>query len=358
MKKNSKKKISIPRQLPIKRRQGAEERIKEAFANVPKITNETVAEHREDILKGARKFIYPLKHSRRRAIIISSSIFIAAVVVFLVYVGVALYRVQSTGGFVYGVTKVIPFPVAKAGDSWVSYNSYLFQLRRYMHYYTTQQEADFNGKDKAQLANYKKQALNQVVNDAYVKQLAKQNGVKVTNAAVEEQVRLVRSQNRLGASQREFREVLNEFWGWDENDFKRSLQQEMLAQAVVAHLDTDTTKRAEDALQQLKNGADFATLATQVSQDEGTKANGGKYGGPIDPNNTDLSPAIVAELTKLQPGQYSGAINTSYGLEIVKVESVQDGKIQASHIVFNFKPIGDYIKPLKMKNPSSSYIKF
>lgn len=360
MNKKTKKKISIPRPRPgtFKRRQGAEERIKEAFANVPKITNETVAEHREDILRGARKFIYPLKHSRRRAIIISSSIFIVAVVVFMVYVSAALYRVQSTGGFVYGVTKVIPFPVAKAGDSWVSYNSYLFQLRRFMHYYSTQQEADFNGEEKAQLVNYKKQALEQVTNDAFVKQLATKNNVKISESAVDKQVRLVRSQNRLGASEREFREVLNEFWGWDENDFKRSLTQEMLGQAVVAKLDVDTNAKASAALAQLKSGSDFATLASQQSQDEPTKAAGGKYATVIDPNNTDVSPAIVAQLTKLQPGQYSDVINTGYTLEIVRVDSVQDGKIQASHISFTYKLIEDYLKPLKDQSKPRNFIGF
>lgn len=358
MTKKTKKKFNIPRPRPLKRRQGADERIKEAFANVPKITNETVAEHREDILKGARKFIYPLKHSRRRAVIISSSIFAAAILVFMVYVSASLYRVQSTDGFAYGVTKVIPFPVAKAGDAWVSYESYLFQLRRYMHYYTTQQEADFNGEEKAQLANYKQQALDGVIDDAYVKQLAQQSNLSVTDAAVDRQVRLVRSQNRLGASEQEFREVLNEFWDWDVNDFKRSLQQEMLAQAVVAKLDTDTTTRANAALAQLRNGADFATVATQQSQDDATKANGGKYAAAIDPTNTDIAPAVVAELTKLQPGQYSGVINTGYALEIVRVDGVQDGKLQASHISFNFKPVEDYIKPLKDANKPRHYISF
>lgn len=358
MKKTTKKKLNIPRPRPIRRRQGADERIKEAFANVPKITNETVAEHREDILKGARKFIYPLKHSRRRAIIISSTIFVAAIVIFMAYVGGALYRVQSTGGFVYGVTKVIPFPVAKAGDSWVSYNSYLFQLRRYMHYYTTQQEADFNGEEKGQLANYKRQALDQVTNDAYVKQLAKQHSISVTDQSIDEQVRLVRSQNRLGASEREFREVLNEFWGWDENDFKRSLKQEMLAQALVARLDTETNTKAEAALKQLQGGAEFATVASQTSQDEATRASGGKYATAIDPNNTDLPASLVAELKRLQPGQHSGVFNTGYALEIVKVDGIQDGKIQASHSSFNFKSVSDYIKPLKAKSPPRNFISF
>jgi parvulin-like peptidyl-prolyl isomerase len=343
---------------PFKKRLSADERARQAFGNVPNITNETVAKHREDIIGGARKYIYPLKHSRRRAVIISSSIFITALVLFMSYTAVSLYKLQSTSGFIYGITKVIPFPVAKAGDSWVSYNSYLFELRHYMHYYTTQQDADFNGKDKGQLDEYKKQAMQDVINDAYVKQLAKKNDVRVTTADVDRQVQLVRSQNRLGSSERQFNEVLNEFWGWDENDFKRSLQQEMLAQAVVAKLDTATNKQAQDTLTQLKGGADFATLASQVSQDAATKSNGGQYPQPIDKNDGSISAIVAAELAKLQPGQYSGVINTGYSLEIVKVNAITDGKIQASHITFNYKSINDYITPLKKDNPSSEYIKF
>ena len=49
---------------------------------------------------------------------------------------------QSTSGFIYDVSLVVPFPVAKAGPNWVSYESYLFELRRNMHYYQTQQQAN------------------------------------------------------------------------------------------------------------------------------------------------------------------------------------------------------------------------
>jgi hypothetical protein len=355
MKKN--KKISkVPR--PFKRRPAPEERVKEAFANVPKITNETVAEHREDVLGSARKYIYPLKHSRRRAVFISSSIFAIALVVFLAFVSVSLYRFQSTSGFIYGVTKVIPFPIAKAGSSWVSYNSYLFELKHYMHYYATQQSVDFESESgKEQLANFKKQALEQVSNDAYVKQLAKKHGVRVSDRAVNDQVELMRSQNRLGTSEREFDEVLNEFWGWNQTDFKRALKQQLLAQAVAAKLDTETVNQANTALSQLKGGVDFATLASQISEDEASKGNGGQYAAPIERDNTELAPPLLAELFRLQPGQYSEVINTGYALEIVKVNSNADGKVQASHIVFTFNSIDDYIKPLRDQNKPQNYIK-
>lgn len=348
---------TLPVQLPVQRRKDAEQRLKEAFANVPKITNETVAEHREDVLAGARKYIYPLKHSRRRAIVISSAIFVTAVLVFLTYTSVALYKFQSTSGFLYGVTKVIPLPVAKAGSSWVSYNSYLFELRHYMHYYATQQGVNFSDSSgKAQLANYKKQAMQQVVRDAYVKQLAKKNHVSVSAKQVDQAVALVRSQNRLGSSQHEFDEVLNEFWGWDESDFKRELRQQLLTQAVVAKLDTTTNERAGTVLGQLNRGADFATLANEFSDDVTTKANGGQYGAAIDRNNGDLPAAVMIELFKLQPGQLSGLVNTGYALEILKVNSVQDGKVQASHILFTYKPISTYVTPLEKQHPAHHYI--
>lgn len=354
--KKTKRTPKLPR--PFKRRKAADERAREAFANVPRITNETVAEHREDVLAGARKYIYPLKHSRRRAVIISTSIFVGALVLFLTYTAVSLYKFQSTSGLMYGVTKVIPFPVAKAGSSWVSYNSYLFELKHYMHYYATQQGVDFSSESgKQQLNNFKKQALEQVTNAAYVKQLAAENGVKVTSRQVNDQVALVRSQNRLGTSQREFNEVLNEFWGWNQNDFKRELKQEMLAQAVVAKLDTTTTAQANDAFKQLQAGTDFATLASQLSQDTATKANGGQYSGTIDANNASLPPKVLAALLKLEPGQTSAVIDTGYSLEIVKVTSVQDGKIQASHIEFVYKPIAKYLASLKDAHKPQNYIK-
>ena len=342
---------------PFKRRKAAEERAREAFANVPRITNETVAEHREDVLAGARKYIYPLKHSRRRAVIISSTIFVVALVIFLSYTSFSLYRLQSTSGFMYGVTKVIPFPIAKAGSSWVSYNSHLFELRHYMHYYATQQGVDFNNESgKQQLDNYRKQALDEVINDAYVKQLAAKNKVSVSDSAVMQQIEMVRAQNRLGNSEKEFEEVLNEFWGWNSRDFKRSLKQQMLAQAVAAKLDTDANAKAQSALTQIKAGGDFATLATQLSSDEATKANGGQYAGAIDPKNANLSPRVLAELYKLQPGEASGIIDTGYSFEIVKVNSVQDGKVQASHIEITYKPIGTHIAPLKAKAKPQTFI--
>lgn len=362
MKKLKKPKLSLPKtKLPkrglIKRRKAPEEKLKEAFANVPKITDETVAEHREDVLSSARKFIYPLNHSRKRIVFISSSIIGLALIIFFVYVGLALYKFQKTDSFVYGVTQVVPIPVAKVGSSWISYESYLFELRRYMHYYVTQQQVDFSTKaGQQQLERYKQQAMDEVVTNAYVNELAGKYNVSVSDKQVDQEVTLVQSQNRLGSSQHEFDEVLSDFWGWNESDFKRELKQQLLQQAVVAKLDTQTNERAESAMRQLKHGADFATLASQVSDDTTTKANGGQFPAAITQNDPNVAPQITQALFNLKPGQISGIINTGYSLEIVKVLSDQGGSVQAAHISFTLQPISTYIAPLEKSQKPHYFI--
>jgi hypothetical protein len=355
----SRPKLKKPKlQRPFKRTKPAEQRVTDALSDVPRITTDTVEEHREAVLSSARKYIYPLQHSKHHVVRNSILILLAVIIAFLVYCGLALYKFQSTSGFVYGVTKVIPFPVAKTGSTWISYESYLFELRRDMHYYHTQQSANFSTPDgKVQLQRLKKQAMNEIVRDAYVKQLADQNGVSVSSQAVDDEVTLLRDQNRLGNSDRVFKEVLNEFWGWSEADFRRELKQQLLQQAVVAKLDTGTNTSAQTALKQLREGADFATLAQQVSDDKTTKASGGQFPNAISNNDRSLPPALTAEIFTLKPGQTSGIVDSAYTLEIVKVIDVTGNSRHAAHIQFAYQPIDVYIKPLQAKEPPHEFIK-
>lgn len=357
--KSKKHKIKFKLTLPklFKRRKAADERMKEAFANVPNITNETVAEHREKVLSSARKYIYPLHHSRQRIVFISGSIFGLAIILFLVYVGLALYDFQSTSGFIYGVTQVIPLPVAKVGSRWVSYDSYLFEIRRYKHYYQTQQQVNFSTPSGIKQLNiYKKQSMNEVITDAYVSELADKYKVSVSNQQVDNEVALVQEQNRLGSSQQEFNEVLSDFWGWNEADFKRELKLQMLQQAVVAKLDVSARQEAEAALDQLQHGANFATLAATVSQDVTTKANGGQFSSPISLNDPNVAPQIAQTLFSLKPGQISGIVNTGYTLEILKVIQDQGNKVIGAHISFNLQPISYYIAPLEKTQKPEYFI--
>ena len=345
---------------PLKRRLGTEARVTEAFANVPRITNDTVAEHREAVLAGARKFIYPLQHSKNRVVRISAALLTTALIAFFSYVGFALYKAQSTSTFIYDVARVLPVPVAKAGKSWVSYESYLFELKRNMHYYHTQQHINFEtANGKRQLQRLKVQAMNSVIQTAYVKQLAAPRNISVSDQEVQTQVSLVRSQNRLGSNDRVFKDVLNEFWGWSVADFQRELRQQLLTQKVASLLDTNSTNKAASVLKQLQGGADFAVLAAANSDDVATKTNGGQYPDIIAKNDHNVPPALSAAVFSLSAGQVSAnVINTGYTREIIKVIDTSGSTAHVAHIQFAVKDISEYIKPLTAKNPSHQYIKF
>ena len=326
--------------------------------SAPRITNETVAEHREEVLSSARKYIYPLQHSKHKIVLITTSIFIAAVVAFVGYTTISLYKLKSNSSFLYGITKVVPFPVAKAGDSFVSYENYLFELRHYIHYYKNQQKLDFDSESgRQQLAEFKKRALDKVINDAYVKQLAKQYKVTVSDQEVQAEIKTVRDQNRLGGSDKVFEDVLKEYWGWTVDDFQRSLQQQLLAQKLLPVLDPAVVAKAKAAKAEIESGADFAAVAKKYSDDATTKDSGGELAIPIDRSNREIAAQTTAALFTLKAGETSDVINAGYSLEIVKNLEVQGDKIRTAHIVFNFKDINSYLNDYRDKNKASLYIK-
>jgi hypothetical protein len=326
-------------------------------SDVPRITTDTVAAHREEVIGGARKYILRLGHTKHRIVSITTSLLVLTLIAFLTYTVVALYRLQTTSTFMYRVTQVLPLPVAKAGSDFVSYESYLFEIRRYTHYYENQLNLDFNSpQGEQQLIAFKKQALEKVINDAYVKKIAKERNISVTDKELDDQLNLLRTQSRLGESSEVFEDVLRDYWGWSVRDFRRYLKDQILSQKVAAALDVETTNEAEKALAELESGRDFAKVAAEYSDDAVTKGDGGNI-GVVERNDRDVPPQVIDVLFGLEPGQTSGVINAGYTLVIVKyLEPTNDGDRRAAHITFNFKDIADQLNLLKEQQPTRAYI--
>lgn len=349
------KKLGEHAKKPIKKLRRKDEVTENA--KVPYITNESVAEHREEVLSGARKFIYPLQHSKKKIVLWSSIIFVTVVIAFTTYSILGLYKFENTSTFMYRVTQIVPFPVAKIEGKYVSYESYLFELRHFMHYYETQQKLSFETEDgQKQLEDFKRQSMDKVINDTYVKHLAEQNGIEVSQAEVDQEIAIVRNQNRLGTSDQVFEDVLRDFWGWSVDDFKRSLRDQLLARKVASTLDTEAQEKAQTALDDLNSGAKFEDVAKKYSEDEATKNDGGDYGILIDQADRDIPAKITNAIFSQQEGEYSDVIDTGYSLEIVKTLEFEGNKARAAHIQINFMDINERIAPIKESNPPRYYL--
>lgn len=327
---------------------------------IPKITSDNLAEHREDVLSGARKYIYPLQHSKNRIVLLSTSLFLGAILVFSILSVLLLYRFQTTSGFMYQVTKVIPFPIARTGGTFVAYENYLFELGHYIYYYENQQQLSFSTEfGKEQLKSYKQRAIDSVINDAYVKKIASENGITVSSQEIDEQIRIAKEQNRLGSSDEVFEDVLQDYWNWSLSDFRRSLKTEIMEQKVLRAMDPDTEQKATEALGKIAAGQDFATVASEYSEDLSTKEQGGEFGF-VNKSNRNVSQQTVDTLFNLPVGQTSKIVvvpyGTGYALAIVKNLEDKDGQERGAHIIFKLKSLDELLNDRKEQQPYKLYM--
>jgi peptidyl-prolyl cis-trans isomerase C len=83
------------------------------------------------------------------------------------------------------------------------------------------------------------------------------------------------------------------------------------------HILVNTEDEAKAIAEQIKSGADFATVAKEKSQDPGSAQEGGDLGYFV---KAKMVPAFSEVAFKMYPGQVSNPIKTQFGWHIIKVE--------------------------------------
>ncbi|HEV2401304.1 MAG TPA: peptidyl-prolyl cis-trans isomerase [Candidatus Sulfotelmatobacter sp.] len=88
----------------------------------------------------------------------------------------------------------------------------------------------------------------------------------------------------------------------------------------------EAQRRAEDLLNQLKNGAKFETLAEKYSEDPGSAKQGGSLGWI---GRGQTVPEFEKTAFSLPKGQMSGLVKSSYGFHIIRVDDKQDAHMKS-----------------------------
>lgn len=284
-----------------------------------RITNETVAEHREKILAGGRRFKYPVQVAKHRLAVTSIIIGVLTIVLLVILAWYQLYVAQNTSKLLYRVTEIVPISVASVDGADVRYSSYLKKYRSSIYYLQQQNSINLNSADgQRQSDHIKGRELDSAERDAYAIKVASRNKLSVTNKEVEDFINndIARKNISLEAYEKT---VLNSFYDWSLNDYREVVRTELLKRKVRFAVDSEAQQKANSLHGQLRSGTDFATLATSQSDDELTKPNGGDS-GTVGIENEDAN-GLIATAQTLQPGQISSPIKGTDGYYIVKLNA-------------------------------------
>ena len=305
-----------------------------ANPNTPKkferITNETVAAHREEILAGGRKFKHPVQVSRRRVII---NTIIVALVAALLLAAVAwqqLYIAQSSNNLLYRMTQIFPVPVASIDGELVRYSDYLVQYRGSKYYLGKYDEIRIDSDDgREQLKHIKRESLNRALVDTYAAKLARQHNITVSDQDVDTVIEQQRNTANGKISQETYDASSRMMYNWSPSDYRQAVRRSIVRARVAFAVDktADELQRKAAGLVASSNG-EFAKIATQLGGSGRSKPQVGDSG--LINLASSYNGLAVSEIAKLEPGKPSGAIKstTDSGYYFVKVNEKNDSKIR------------------------------
>lgn len=238
----------------------------------------------------------------------------------------------------------------------------------------------FQGPDgEGRLIDYKQRILDNLINQKLVEQAAKERRIEVSDEEVEKQLKALRggfkdeeqfqaalksANMTLDGLKKQIREQLlttkiieslakdikvteDEMRSYYEKN-KAQFEQKAAKRASHILFKPEDKKKAEQVLAELRSGGDFAALAKEYSVDPQSAAKGGDLGWQTTP-----LPEIDAALAKLDKGELSGLVKTSYGWHILRVTDTRKAMQQS------FEQVKEQVKQILIQQKrADSYQKF
>ncbi|MGV9002028.1 MAG: SurA N-terminal domain-containing protein [Candidatus Saccharimonadaceae bacterium] len=323
-----------------------------------RITTDTLAEHREKVLAGGRKFKYPVQYQRHKLVINALVIGTAALVLIIAIGWYMLYAAQNTSEFIYRITKVVPVPVAIVDGEQVHYSEYLMKYRSAEHYLLEKEQIDGNSKDgKSQLGYVKSQAMNDAVADAYAVKLARDLDIEVTGADLEAFLKQQRQSSDGEVSEVTYNAVISDYYGWSPSEYREAMKSKLLRQKVAYAVDT----KAEETTKSIEASVKAGNLDLKATADS---LNASSLGSAtympaawVPKNNQDGGLADAA--TKLNKGEISVAIKTTSGngYYYVKLIDSNDTQVQYEYIHVPLMQFDAKLAQVEKDNKLTKFIK-
>jgi len=335
------------------------QRKKEEAPAPTRITNDTVAEHRERILAGGRRFKYPIQYARHR-LVFNTIVVSVAFIILLVAVGWwQLYPMQNSSAFMYRLTRIIPVPVAVVNNEQVPYSDYLVQYRGSEYYLNKYGEIKLDSSDgKRQLDYIKRQSLDKAEQTAYARQLARKLNISVTDGDIDTFINEERNTANGRVSQETYDSSMQLYYGETSSDYRLRIANSMLEAKVAFAVDDNATAQVKQAQKLVTSTkGDLAAVATQMAKSKGGKVNAGQS-GPVDVTSK-FSGLRVSEVAKMAKGAVSGPLKstTDDGYYFVKIVDKTGTQVDFVYLHIPLTTFADDFAKLGSSHKIQEYIK-
>ena len=331
---------------------------KQSEAPAGRITTDTLAEHRQRVLAGGRKFKYPVQYARHKLVMNAIIIIIAAIITLLVTGYWLLYQAQNTSEFMYRVTKVIPVPVATVDGQQVRYSEYLMKFRSNLHYLVEKEQIDITTKDgQRQVEFIKDQAMQDAQADAFALKIADEKNLKVSAVELEAYLKQQRqSSDGNEVSESTYNAVILDYYGWSPQEYRQAMKTKLLRQKVAYEVDQQAETIATEVGVSISSGnSDLAALATTIN----AKNKDAVVSWPaawVPKDNQDGG--LAAAASKLEIGQVSKVIKTTSrdGYYFVKLVDKNETQVRYEYIQVSLTVLDDMFAKLSTDNKVVEYI--
>lgn len=295
-----------------------------------------------------------------------------AVVVLAAVVGVGVYKVYAktaTDKFSLAIAKALNLPVVKVGNEKIPYVSYVEDLKAIhtMRDYDKAQRDSGATPDRSPGADLTEeqmtdQVLWRLVNNLLVEDAAKKFAVIVEDKDVKTLKAQMLQQFKDEAAAND---ELTKRYGWNMSVYEKKVMRPFILQTKLSQKIKDDTQtkadlktEAEQVLEEVKNGADFAALAKKYNTDS-TGERGGDLGWF---GKGEMVPEFEKAAYSLKKGEvYPTLVESVYGYHIIQLTDrameKKVEKVRASQILFRFPDLLSYLDQAAKDGNIKLYLK-
>lgn len=330
----------------------------EETAPPSRITNETVAEHRERILAGGRRYKYPMQYAKHRLVAVTISLMMGALLLIAVVGYWQLYLAQSNNVLLYRVTQILPVPVASVDGHAVRYSDYLMYYNSSIHFLQKSEQLVLSSEDGKRQANFqKRQNLDIAIRNAYAEKLAKELGIIVEPEQLERvnQEHLTMANGPI--SQETYNASTMSLLGWTPEEEQRATKNQILKNNVAYEIDKEASEKVKEAASLLvSSNNNFEKVAEKLGGEGRGRVSAGVSGMVPLVNNDGGLTEVARGLSK---GEVSKVIRstTGDGYYFVKLLEKTDTQLNYEYIQIPLTEFDKRLKALKESGKIKEYIK-